>query len=227
MEPFHFMQVISIKFSGEFSEETIRMSTNNIEIKEALSALMDGEASALEVRRLLKIIPADDTLRDSWRRHQISAATMHQELPSQVIDFSIAINTAIASEKSYRPAALVNHFIKPLGRFAVAASVAAAVLISVQQDKHPAITSPSLAVTDNIQLNLVTSNLRTAAEFGIPPISARTVSTSNTSKKLHDLPKKITLQSTNTGDELTREQVQRYLDGLLNHYQKTEDITAN
>ncbi|MFT7267241.1 MAG: sigma-E factor negative regulatory protein RseA [Porticoccus sp.] len=203
------------------------MSTNNIEIKEALSALMDGEASALEVRRLLKIIPADDTLRDSWRRHQISAAIMHQELSSQVIDFSVAINAAIASEKSYRPAALVNHFIKPLGRFAVAASVAAAVLISVQQDNHSAITPQSFAAKDNIQLNLATSNLRTATEFGIPPISARTVSTSSTSKNLHDFPSKVTLQSTNTGDELTREQVQRYLNSLLDHYQKTEDMAIN
>ncbi len=203
------------------------MSINNIEIKEALSALMDGEASTLEVRRLLKAIPADGALRDSWRRHHISAATMHQEISSQVIDFSVAINAAIASEKSYRPTAFVSHFIKPLGRFAVAASVAAVVLINIQQDNHPAITSPSFAATDNIQLNLATSNLRTATEFGIPPISARTVNTSSTPKKLYDLPKKITLQGTNTGDELTREQVQKYLNSLLDHYQKTEDMTAN
>lgn len=196
------------------------MSNNNIEIKESLSALMDGEASEFEVRRLLKAIPADDALLDSWRHHQISSATMHQQLSSQVIDFSVKINTAIALEKSYGRTVLVSRFIKPLGRFAVAASVAAAVVISAQQDSHLTVAPSSLASTDSIKLNFATSSLRTAAEFGIAPMSARTVSTSSTSKKLQDLPKKITLQSKNTGDELTREQVQEYLDNLLDHYQK-------
>ncbi|MDX2350026.1 MAG: sigma-E factor negative regulatory protein, partial [Porticoccus sp.] len=74
------------------------MSDNKTQIKESLSALMDGQADELEVRRVLKGVSEDDELRDTWRRHQMAAAAMRRELPMQVVDYSSAIRSAIEHE---------------------------------------------------------------------------------------------------------------------------------
>ena len=84
------------------------MSNNNAQIKESLSALMDGQADELEVRRVLKEISENDELRDTWRRHQMAAAAMRRELPEQVVDYSVAIRAAIEDEQSHGAPAMVH-----------------------------------------------------------------------------------------------------------------------
>lgn len=44
--------------------------------KEALSAIMDGEAGELETRRLLDAIAHDDELRDAWDRFHLARSAM-------------------------------------------------------------------------------------------------------------------------------------------------------
>ena len=48
----------------------------NERINESLSALMDGEADELEVRRLLNQLEQDDELRATWHRYQLLGAVM-------------------------------------------------------------------------------------------------------------------------------------------------------
>ena len=49
------------------------------EMKEALSAIMDGEASELETRRVLGEIARDDDLREIWDRFHIARSAMADE----------------------------------------------------------------------------------------------------------------------------------------------------
>ena len=95
------------------------MSTNKAQLKEALSAFIDGEATDIEVRRLLKEMPFDHTLRDSWRYHQLSSAIINKELSTEIVDFSADISSAIKLEKNHGTLSFSNYFIKPLGRFAI------------------------------------------------------------------------------------------------------------
>tara|TARA_B110000483_G_scaffold230351_1_gene295434 strand:+ start:82 stop:708 length:627 start_codon:yes stop_codon:yes gene_type:complete len=199
------------------------MSTNKAQLKEALSAFMDGEATDIEVRRLLKEMPFDHTLRDSWRYHQLSSAIINKELSTEIIDFSAGISSAIKLEKNHRALSLSNYLIKPLGRFAIAASVATVALVGMQQYKHTVEHPSSFASANKIQLNLASSNMRTSAEFGIPPISARNVSISNFPQKKSKPLNKVLLKNESSSENLTREQVQRYLNGLLARYNETED----
>jgi len=199
------------------------MSTNETQLKEALSAFIDGEATDIEVRRLLKEIPLDHTLRNSWRYHQLSSAVINKELSTEVIDFSADISSAIKLEKNHGALNLSNYFIKPLGRFAIAASVATVAILGMQQYKHTVEHPSSFVSANKIQLNLASSIIRTSAEFGIPPISARNVSISNFSQKKSKSSNKILLESRSNSENLTREQVQRYLNGLLARYNETEE----
>lgn len=113
-------------------------------LQESLSALMDGEATELEVRRLLK---ADDTayeeVRGFWSRYQVSSAGVKKDTPDVVYrDLSLSISAAIAEEPVYAAKADTDtartkektktSVWSGMGRFAVAASVAGAVVLGVQ-----------------------------------------------------------------------------------------------
>lgn len=69
----------------------------NDRMKESLSALVDGQADELEIRRLLNATEENEELRDSWNRYQMMGALMRDE-PVTSIDLSKGIMQAIAGE---------------------------------------------------------------------------------------------------------------------------------
>lgn len=110
-------------------------------INESLSAMLDGEASDMEVRRILK--SDDPQLAECWQRYQLAGAAMRKEtdLGFGNIDLSGAISEAIANEPelavdadedSKTHKSKVVSLWSNIGRFAVAASVAGAVVVGVQ-----------------------------------------------------------------------------------------------
>jgi len=203
--------------------------SNNTQIKESLSALMDGQADELEVRRVLKEVSENDELRDTWRRHQLAAAAMRRELPEQVVDYSSAIHAALENEEALGGPSAFSRVAKPLGRFAVAASVAVIALVGVQQYNKPAgtpeNTPATIASVDNVQVDFSTPQLRTSAEFGIPQVTARTVSATNGSQQGYSAPRSVIQVTEVTPDKVTREQVQAYLNELM--LQHTENAASN
>ena len=119
-------------------------------IEESLSALIDGETSDLEMHRVLKAADNNDELRQSWRRYQIISQTLKNNR-SDVdlsVDLSARIKSAIADEPplntqhtveqatSAAASSSAKRSIKSIwpdvGRFAIAASVAAAVVLGFQ-----------------------------------------------------------------------------------------------
>lgn len=123
--------------------------------KESLSALMDGEADELEVRRILNQLDKDDALCDSWKNYHLMGSVMRDEHFDR-IDLTQGINQALdgvdvesdggnqnsnvvgmgenvapnlqdqASKKA------VPAWYNPLTSVAVAATVTLAVLVGVQ-----------------------------------------------------------------------------------------------
>lgn len=118
--------------------------------REEMSALMDGEATELELHRVLKCCETDDELRASWRRYHVMRSVIRGEardktvlpgvLPSASLDIAAAVSKAIADEPSYseptevkqkdRP--WVDKVLRPFGSVAVAASVSAMVIFGWQ-----------------------------------------------------------------------------------------------
>lgn len=109
----------------------------NERINESLSALMDGEADELEVRRLLNQLEQDHELRATWHRYQLLGAVMRGE-PVATVDLSQGIRQALDGEPmddlphSVPAAVPVSPRWRWLASGAVAASVMLAVLVGVQ-----------------------------------------------------------------------------------------------
>lgn len=108
--------------------------------KEELSALMDGEASELELRRVLKDLDEHDELGACWSRYHSVRAVLRKEPQSawKQVDISQSIFDTIESEPALTPivtppqkqkASWINTW---LGQSAIAAGVAAAVVMSWQ-----------------------------------------------------------------------------------------------
>lgn len=106
-------------------------------LNEALSALMDGEADELEVRRLLRELPAQPELAAAWKRYHTVRASLQQEVHVEPrVDLLKGIHARLAAEQDTAfgtPMAgvLRSRLVRHLGQGAIAASVAMAALMSV------------------------------------------------------------------------------------------------
>lgn len=116
--------------------------------KEQLSALMDGDLSEMEV---LKELGTDPALQETWSRYHLIGDAMRGDLPVNLqLDLSDSIMLALEDEPvilAPKPAQseapevktagkvvpLVRRFGQQMGQYAIAASVAAAVIFGVQQ----------------------------------------------------------------------------------------------
>ncbi|GAB3308794.1 sigma-E factor negative regulatory protein [Haliea atlantica] len=104
------------------------------QLRESLSALMDDEANELELERVLSRIGQDSELRGTWVRYQaVRAATSGQGAASMEWDISGRVMASIGEQESPATAARWQRMLRPLGGFAVAASVAAVVVVGGQQ----------------------------------------------------------------------------------------------
>ncbi len=109
-------------------------------LKESLSALMDGEASELELRRILKSVEGEAELANTWSRYQLVSSVMKQEsLPHSLMDLSGSISEALADEPVPAQQTGKKWFGLPsagfgsgLSKLGVAASVAAVMVFSAQ-----------------------------------------------------------------------------------------------
>lgn len=152
---------------------------SNHSLYESLSALVDGEASELEVRRLLKA--EDEELKARWSRYQLAGAAMRRELGAMAPSgFADRISAALEEEAA--PQAPQRHWWQRIGQVAVAASVAGAVLIGVQQypgDAHPTAVADTSAAAPEARDNDVGRSQTVSLPAGYQPPSlplARTVS---------------------------------------------------
>lgn len=115
------------------------MSESEKRLLESVSALVDGEASEIELRRILKQLDADHANQDQsvgskWSRyHSVSQAMA--DMPLGGVDISESVSSAIADEPTYATtfSSTAKSKLYSLGRFAVAASVAFVAIIGVQQ----------------------------------------------------------------------------------------------
>lgn len=165
-------------------------------ILESVSALVDNEASEIELHRILKNIGSDDVIRERWRRYHLIGSVMRRErVLTDSFDVSAAVARAIAQEKSFAAGGETFAEDKPgkseasawrsvLAKSGVAASFAAAVVLGFQftgfgqlsddtrlasADSGAELSAPT-AVTNVVPLG-----------FELPIPQARTVSTNPSS----------------------------------------------
>jgi len=115
------------------------MSESEKRLLESVSALVDGEASEIELHRILKQLDADHANQDQsvaskWSRYH-SASQAMTDTPLAGVDISQSVSSAIAEEPTYAMifSSTAKSKLYSMGRFAIAASVAFVAIIGVQQ----------------------------------------------------------------------------------------------
>ncbi len=155
---------------------------DNTGIDETLSALMDSEAGELEVRRVLRDISRDSELRDRWHRYQLAASAMKGDLPPRMTDLSASISTALERESTHHNR--LKTALEPLGKVAIAASVALVAVLGVQQVQQipvgakmsPAEVAGSVGEESGVEEESGAAEFQLPASMDLPPVAARTAS---------------------------------------------------
>lgn len=150
---------------------------------ESVSALVDGENSELDLRRILKRSTDSDDVKHVWHRYHLAGELMrkdrHASANAQQIDLSFlkGIQDEIADDTIVAPRASVSSMTQTwregMGKLAVAASVAVAVLVGFQYIE-PSSNSGGTSVAAQAKPSLPGPVV--PAGFELPSITARTVS---------------------------------------------------
>ena len=114
-------------------------------MKEQISAFVDGEVSDLERERILREMGRDPVLRGTWERYHLASTAMRRELDVVVgPDFAERVRDRLQYEQPspVRGGALgrflvTRHALKLGAGLAIAASVAAVAIISLQPTLTP------------------------------------------------------------------------------------------
>lgn len=101
-------------------------------VREAMSAVMDGEGSDLDVARVLKEVEENPEARAYWARLQRSRGALRSGQTEPDIDVSAGVREALAAPAN------APRRVGPLGSLAVAASVTFAVVFGGQSLLGPA-----------------------------------------------------------------------------------------
>jgi sigma-E factor negative regulatory protein RseA len=136
---------------------------------ERLSALMDGEATEFETRRLVDELLANQEDRSRWARTHLIGDAMRGELPERMpLDFAASVRAQIELEPALHMKAglSASHWVKPTAGFAVAAMVAVVSVLSLQSmvgyDQSP-VQDTQLSASTPQPVSPVESNFRLAS----------------------------------------------------------------
>ena len=133
-------------------------------LRESLSATMDGEAGELELRRVLDRIGSDEELRESARRYQMIGDVMRKESDAFMnVDLSAGIRDRLeqegeahkeqSSDNRTGVITVLDNWWSSLGRVAVAASVAFAMVVGVRNYNDVQEVQTVAAVSDPVTLS--------------------------------------------------------------------------
>ncbi len=145
--------------------------------KESLSALLDGEVSDFELRRLVETTSESAELQQQWRRYHVARACLKGEQQAGLeFDISDAVMSALEDEPTYhpsvesaeakvKPAVRSQHWWRSLTSMAVAASVTAAVILGAGNFNDGASESPQFYLPNQ---NTTSDLMRTRLGSAMP-----------------------------------------------------------
>lgn len=151
-------------------------------VQESLSALMDNEASELELHRTLREVTTNESLRKTWYRYHLIGSAIRRELPADFVDASAELRASISAALVGEPVPRrQRQWHQALGRVAIAASVAVVAIFGVQQYQASPAKSVSMAQGDSEQSESVRAGasgpqFQLPSGFEVPQATARTVS---------------------------------------------------
>lgn len=199
----------------------------NDRMKESLSALVDGQADELEIRRVLNASEQDQEMRETWGRYQMMGALMRDE-PVASVDLSKGIMQAISGEpmdevpahqeqidQQDEKQAVGAGYRNWIASGAVAASVAVAVLLGVRVSDGVDATGGSAAVAVAVDAAQPANTIEQAQPFSE---GKSYVATSSGSSQLASFEGQTSIA---VDEETLREAQQRLQDYVMQHNEQS------
>jgi sigma-E factor negative regulatory protein RseA len=199
-------------------------------LAESLSALMDNEASELELQRVLKASDADSEVKATWSRYQVARAALHRDLP--MLEMGDFVSAALEQEETHTltsttPAAPEKKAVQwwqNVARFAVAASVAGGVVLFAQNFGGVAPEAPA-ALAATPQADVPTTAAVPApslpAGYHAQPLSARAVGLQTGYESRQQDNRQVIfvpLPSSQTAAQVSDDEVRDYLNKLIEEH---------
>lgn len=212
-------------------------------LAESLSALMDNQASELELQRLLKALDADPELKSTWSRYQIASTGIKGDVPVLASsDFASRVSAAIDAEETYSQttqqdvgsAVAGNVIAMPLrwwqqaGRAAVAASVAGALIVGVQQYQSVAPQSVEVAANTAASAPVAVTETKAAnlpSGINAPALSARTVAVQSGYESRPQESRRVMYVPRQEATPVYNEDISTYLNQLIQEH--TDNASLN
>ena len=192
-------------------------------LAESISALMDNQASELELQRILKASEQDAEVKATWSRYQIASSFLRgeqvrgEQAPVIGSDFAARISAAIDAEEALvaQPAPAAKKaqqgWFYQLGRVALVASVAGGMIIGVGT------TQVATQVASNTAVVPAAAETAVTLPSGInsPALNTRTVALQSGYETRPQENRRVMFQPRQAGTTVSDEEVSRYVNQMI------------
>lgn len=190
-------------------------------LAESISALMDNQASELELQRVLKASEQDDGVRETWVRYQMVSATLRGEQASLFTSgFAARMSAALDAEDALVPAtassvASPQGWRYQLGRVALVATVAGAMIIGVNQFSGQKQSSPEVAGNTATAPVIAAPVVSLPSGINSPAINTRTVAVQTGYETRPQENRRVLFQPRQANSAVSDEEVTRYVNQMI------------
>jgi sigma-E factor negative regulatory protein RseA len=196
-------------------------------LAESISALMDNQASELELQRILKASEQDPEVKATWSRYQIASAVVRGEAGQSQsacllgADFAARISAAIEAEATpvAAPAAAAKKaqqgWFYQLGRVALVASVAGGMVLGVNQLNGTDPAANTIATNAVVAPAPLESAVTLPSGINSPAINTRTVAIQTGYETRPQENRRVLFQPRQAGAAVSDDDVSRYVNQMI------------
>jgi sigma-E factor negative regulatory protein RseA len=196
-------------------------------LAESISALMDNQASELELQRILKASEQDAEVKATWARYQVASAALRGEqtpvfTAAAMSDFSARMSAAIDAEDALvaQPAAKPQQGWRyQLGRVALVASVAGGMILGVGELNLGAAVSTQVASNaPAVAPAVVDQAVTLPSGINSPMINTRTVAVQTGYETRPQENRRVMFQPRQASAVVSDEEVSRYVNQMIKEH---------
>ena len=196
-------------------------------LAESISALMDNQASELELQRILKASEQDAEIKATWSRYQIASSFLRgeqvrgEQAPVISSDFAARISAAIDAEEALvaQPAPAAKKaqqgWFYQLGRVALVASVAGGMVLGVNQMNTTDSAASQIASSTAVAPASVDSAVNLPSGINSPAINTRTVAVQTGYETRPQENRRVMFQPRQASTAVSDDEVSRYVNQMI------------
>jgi sigma-E factor negative regulatory protein RseA len=210
---------------------------NQSHLAETISALMDNQVSELELQRILKATSEDAELKAVWDRYHLARAVLKKDLTHLApVNFASRISAAIEAEdkleivqsqniqsqniktKTSGGSAVlaINNWWANVGRVAIAASVAGAVILGVQQmQTQPGAAGELVASNEKVAPLVQEPVVNLPSGINAPELTARTVAVQSGFESRPNQNRRVVFVPRQSAQPVNADEVSAYVNELM------------